>query len=211
MPWKFPPLYPILDAAFLPAFERGAYLMRTVCDLEEAGVSLLQYRNKLATSDIPHDAKVMKGGATARMKLIMNDNPELAVNEGFDGVHVGQEDLSPVNARRVIGEGRILGISTHNRAQLEAAAQMPVDYISVGPVFSTSSKMNPDPVVGLEGIREARRLTTKTLVAIGGITLENARAILDAGADSVAVIAAIFGQEKEPARVAHEFLTMLGQ
>jgi len=210
MSFHLPPLYPILDTSFLPAFERGAYLVRVLCELEEAGVTLLQYRNKHSEADIPHDAKVMRIGATRALRLIMNDSPELAVQLDFDGVHVGQTDVSPAEARRIVGPDRIVGISTHNHAQLEAADKMPVDYIAFGPVFATASKLNPDPAVGLEGLREARSLTKKPLVAIGGITLENAGSVLDAGADSVAVISAMFGPGKDPAQIAKQFLRISG-
>jgi thiamine-phosphate pyrophosphorylase len=208
MSFSLPPLYPILDASLLPEFERGAYLVRVLCELEEAGVTLLQYRNKQNEAHIPHDAKVMKIGATSAVKLIMNDHPDLAVSAGFDGVHVGQMDVSPDEARKIVGPEKIVGVSTHNRAQLVAADLMPVDYIAIGPVFATASKVNPDPVVGLEGVREARRLTAKPLAAIGGITLENARAVLHAGADSVAVISAMFGVGKDPAKIAKDFLSI---
>ncbi|QNI34631.1 thiamine phosphate synthase [Alloacidobacterium dinghuense] len=206
MALSLPPLYPILDASFLPDFERGAYLMRVVCELEEAGVTLLQYRNKHSVEEIPHDALIMRGGATSAVRLIMNDHPELAVDAGFNGVHVGQTDVAPLEARKVVGPERIVGVSTHNRAQLEAADKMPVDYIAFGPVFTTASKANPDPVVGLDGVSEVRSLTKKPLVAIGGITLENARSVLDAGANSVAVISAIFGPGKDSAKIAKDFL-----
>ena len=190
----------------MPDFEWGSYLVRVVLELEEAGVTLLQYRNKQNEDHIPHDAKVMKIGATSALKLIMNDHPELAVEADFDGVHVGQMDASPAEARRIVGPDRIVGVSTHNRAQLEAADAMPVDYIAFGPVFATASKLHPDPVVGLEGLREARALTAKPLVAIGGITIENARTVLDAGADSVAMISAMFGPGKDSAKIAKDFL-----
>jgi thiamine-phosphate pyrophosphorylase len=207
MLFSLPPLYPILDASFLPDFERGSYLVRVVCELEGAGVTLLQYRNKQNEDHILHDAKVMKIGATSALKLIMNDHPELAMSAGFDGVHVGQMDVSPAEARAIVGPEGIVGISTHNRAQLEAADTMPVDYIAIGPVFATASKLNPDPVVALEGVRQARALTSKPLVAIGGITMENARSVLDAGANSVAVISAMFGLGKDSAKIAKDFLS----
>jgi len=181
--------------------------VRVVCELEGAGVTLLQYRNKQNEDHILHDAKVMKIGATSALKLIMNDHPELAMSVGFDGVHVGQMDVSPAEARAIVGPGGIVGISTHNRAQLEAADTMPVDYIAIGPVFATASKLNPDPVVALEGVRQARALTSKPLVAIGGITMENARSVLDAGANSVAVISAMFGLGKDSAKIAKDFLS----
>jgi thiamine-phosphate pyrophosphorylase len=206
MVFTLPPLYPILDASLLPAFERGAYLTRVVCELEDAGVRLLQYRNKQSLEHIAHDAEIMRTAATGAVTLIMNDHPDLAVNTGFDGVHVGQADVSPSEARRIVGPERIVGISTHSSIQLEIADTMAVDYIAFGPVFATSSKLNPDPVVGLEGLCQARTLTKKSLVAIGGITLENTRSVLDAGADSVAVISAMFGPGKDSAKIAKDFL-----
>jgi thiamine-phosphate pyrophosphorylase len=204
---SLPPLYPILDASFLPSFERGVYLTRVVCELEDAGVTLLQYRNKQGDeAEILSDAAVIRAAATGAVRLIMNDHPELAVQADFDGVHVGQTDVSPIEARAIVGPDRIVGVSTHNREQLEAADLMPVDYIAIGPVFATASKQNPDPVIGLDGVREARRLTAKPLVAIGGITLENAPDVLAAGADSVAVISALFAQGKDSAKIAKDFL-----
>ena len=212
MSFSLPQLYPILDASFLPDFERGIYLARVVCDLESAGVTLLQYRNKQGSEeDILADAERMRKAATHKLKLIMNDHPELAVRAKFDGVHVGQQDLSPVEARRIVGDGLIVGVSTHNHAQLETADSMPVDYIAFGPVYATASKLNPEPVVGLDGVREARSLTHKPLVAIGGITVENAAAVLAAGANSVAMISALFVPGREPAEVAKAFFAALGR
>jgi len=121
-------------------------------------------------------------------------------------VHVGQEDLSPAGTRRVIGPDRILGVSTHNPEQLQQADASAADYLAIGPVFGTSSKENPDPVVGLDGVRRARSLTKKPLVAIGGITRENARRVIEAGADSVAVISDL---SREPRKSAEEFFRIL--
>ncbi len=140
-------------------------------------------------------------------RLIMNDRPDLAQLAEFDGVHVGQDDLSPDRARRVIGQRLWLGVSTHNPEQLAAADQGSADYIAIGPVFATASKTNPDPVVGLEGVRIARKLTHRPLVAIGGITRANCRSVIEAGADSVAVISDLV---REPAKSAEEFLRILG-
>ena len=141
------------------------------------------------------------------MKLIMNDRADLCLAAEFDGVHVGQEDLSPEGARRVIGPKLWLGVSTHNADQIREADGTPADYLAIGPVFSTSSKVNPDPVVGLEGVRQARGLTRKPLVAIGGITRANARSVVDAGADSVAVISDL---ARSPRETAEEFFRILG-
>jgi thiamine-phosphate pyrophosphorylase len=203
----FPALYPILDASVLGhAADRVTLLRMLVEDLASAGVEILQYRNKLGgEAEILADARVMRG-AVRSMRLILNDWPELAVAAGFDGVHVGQSDLSPAEARGIVGPGKIVGVSTHNEAQLRAADSQPVDYIAIGPVFATTTKANPDPVVGLDGVRLARRMTRKTLVAIGGITLENAPQVRQAGADSVAVISAIFSATGSPQAQCQEFL-----
>jgi thiamine-phosphate pyrophosphorylase len=136
----------------------------------------------------------------------MNDRSDLCLAAGFDGVHVGQDDLSPAGARLVVGERLWVGVSTHNPDQVGAADRQPVDYIAVGPVFSTASKANPDPVIGLEGVRRARALTRKPIVAIGGITRANCRSIIDAGADSVAVISDLL---RDPREAAEEFLALL--
>ena len=204
----FPPLYPILDASFLQSAEdRAVFLGRLVGDLAQAGVEVLQYRNKTGTeAEILADAHVMREAAGSGLLLILNDWPELAVATGFDGVHVGQTDLSPSEARGIVGPGKIVGVSTHNEAQLRAADREPVDYIAIGPVFATATKANPDPAVGLDGVRLARTLTHKTLVAIGGITLENAAAVRQTGADSVAVISAIFLPGRDSAKSAADFL-----
>jgi thiamine-phosphate pyrophosphorylase len=143
---------------------------------------------------------------------VMNDRADLCVAAGFDGLHVGREDLSPEAARLVIGtnshgEARWLGVSTHNPEQLAEADKTSADYVAIGPVFATSSKLNPDPVVGIEGVRRARELTRKPLVAIGGITRANARSVIDAGADSVAVISDLL---RDPRKSAEEFLRILG-
>lgn len=205
---NFPSVYPILDASFLPAREdRAAVLRRLVRDLAEAGVGILQYRNKPGTeSEVLADAGVIREAVGAGLLLILNDWPELAVAAGFDGVHVGQTDLSPAGARAIMGAGKIVGVSTHNEAQLREADGEAVDYIAIGPVFATATKENPDPVVGLEGVRLARSITSKTLVAIGGITTENAGAVRQAGADSVAVISAIFSPGCDVAKSAADFL-----
>jgi len=209
----FPSLYPILDAAFLPsrAEARQSVLRSWVGELAEAGVSLLQYRNKQGSEpEILADAAAIRLAAGSGMRLILNDWPRLAVQAGFDGVHVGQQDVSPREARAIVGPHRIVGVSTHNESQLRKAEGEPVDYIAIGPVFSTSSKENPDPVLGLEGVRLARGITRKPLVAIGGITLESAVEVRTAGADTVAVISAIFRRDADsegsPGKLAKDFL-----
>ena len=142
----------------------------------------------------------------ASVRLIMNDRADLCLAADFDGVHVGQEDLSPESVRRIIGPDRWLGVSTHNPEQLRDADLTSADYLAIGPVFATSSKENPDPVVGLEGVRRARVVTRKPLVAIGGITRANAASVIEAGADSVAVISDLL---REPGKSAEEFFRIL--
>lgn len=138
--------------------------------------------------------------------LIMNDRADLGLAAEFDGVHVGQDDLPPECVRRIIGADRLLGVSTHNPEQLREADLTSADYLAIGPVFVTSSKLNPDPVVGLEGVRRARALTRKPLVAIGGITRINAASVIAAGADSVAVISDLL---RDPRKSAEEFFRIL--
>src|SRR5262249_30270656 len=116
---------------------------------------------------------------------------DLAVAADFHGVHLGQEDLSVAGARKVLPRPKLVGLSTHNLEQLRVAEQTDADYIAIGPVFGTTSKKRPDPVVGIDGVRLARKTTKKPLVAIGGITLENCREVIGAGADSAAVISAL--------------------
>src|SRR6266550_706933 len=200
-----PRLYAILDASRFP----HAHAMLSVAEeLHVGGVTLLQYRNKTANARrILEEARELKLRLGNAVRLIMNDRADLCVAGGFDGVHVGQEDLSPEGARRVIGSDAILGVSTHSPEQLQEADSTSANYLAIGPVFGTSSKENPDPVVGLDGVRQARVLTTKPLVAIGGITRENARAVIEAGADAVAVISDLL---REPRKSAEEFFRILG-
>jgi thiamine-phosphate pyrophosphorylase len=210
MALQLPKLYPILDAGLLPTDRREEFLAHLIAALANAGVTLLQYRNKLGPEDrILADAEIIRYAADGRLTLIMNDHPHLALQASFDGAHVGQNDISPQEARKILGPGKILGVSTHNRLQLEAAQAQPVDYVAIGPVFPTSTKSNADPVVGLDGVSEARRLTAKPLVAIGGMTLANAPQVLKAGADSIAVISAIFKQSGMAATEAGKFIHAL--
>ncbi len=172
-----------------------------------AGVQLIQLRDKQASSrDLYATAQQL--GAYIREEggtFIVNDRADVAVAAGAEGVHVGQDDLPVESARAILGPGKIIGYSTHVLEQVREADRSSANYIAFGPIFPTTSKANPDAVVGLEGLRAARKATRKPLVAIGGITLENARAVIEAGADSVAVIRALVGTEDIRAR-AREFL-----
>ena len=183
-------------------------MFAAVEELSSAGCSLLQYRNKSGNArQMLDQARELKRRVGARVKLIMNDRADLCLAADFDGVHIGQDDLSSESVRRMIGPDRWLGVSTHNPEQLAEADKTSADYLAIGPVFATGSKTNPDPVVGLEGVRRARELTRKPLVAIGGITRANARSVIDAGADSVAVISDLI---RDPRKSAEEFLRVLG-
>jgi len=183
--------------------------------LIQAGASILQYRDKSANTRAMLGNALNIGGLRSRaelparhnLKLIMNDRADLALAAEFDGVHVGQDDLSPKSVRKIIGRERWLGVSTHNPQQLIAADETSADYIAIGPVFATASKTNPDPVIALDGVRQARALTKKPLVAIGGITRQNCRSVIEAGADSVAVISDLV---RDPGKSAEEFLRILG-
>jgi len=200
-----PRLYAILDSS---GFQQVGALLATAEELGQAGVTLLQYRNKSGNArQMLQEAQELKRILGNSVKLIMNDRADLALIAGFDGVHVGQDDLSPEGARKVIGPSLWLGVSTHNPEQVRGANKTSADYIAVGPVFATASKANPDPIIGLEGVRQARALTQKPLVAIGGITRLNCRSVIEAGADSVAVISDLV---REPGKSAEEFLRILG-
>jgi len=199
-----PRLYAILDSSVFPNTEA---LCASAKELVAGGVTLLQYRNKSGNArTMLEQARELKRRVGGSVKLIMNDRADLCLAAGFDGVHVGQHDLSPEGARKVIGENLWLGVSTHNPAQVVEAGKTSADYIAVGPVFPTASKVNPDPVIGLEGVRRARALSRKPLVAIGGITRANARSVIAAGADSVAVISDLL---LDPHKSAEEFLRIL--
>jgi thiamine-phosphate pyrophosphorylase len=234
-------LYTIVDAVTLA--RRGVKVAEFARELRDADVTLLQYRDKVggpqeilrAASEI---ARVFEGvGAT----LILNDRADLAALLGW-GVHVGQADLLPEDAKAVArgaiphapapasksarrgprpfakdATGRatrirgdaVVGVSTHNEEQVVEAERGVADYVAVGPVFGTATKLDAEPMVGLEGVRRARSLTRKPLVAIGGITLENARSVVDAGADSVAVIGGLFVPGRTVGEVARDFLEIL--
>ena len=180
-----PRLYVILDASLLNNSPH-----QCAADVAAAGVRLFQYRDKSASArDFLATSRELVSSLNSHgASLVVNDRPDVAVLAGAKGLHVGQEDLEPDQARTVVGQEMWIGTSTHNLEQFRRAAATSTDYIAVGPIFATTSKANPDPVVGLELIRQVRKLTEKPIVAIGGITLERAASVIAAGADSVAVI-----------------------
>ncbi len=197
-----PRLYVILDAGLMTGSAE-----QTAQQLIEAGVQLLQYRCKggSAREVLESARKIAAISATNGATFFVNDRPDIAYLLGAAGVHVGQTDLGVEEARTVIGAKKWIGVSTHNEAQFRAAIHTSADYVAVGPLFATKSKENPDPVVGTDFIRRVRGLTAKPIVAIGGITLERAAEVIEAGADSVAVISDILRAEN-PAVRAREFL-----
>jgi len=210
---KMPRLYPIVDKETLD--RQGMRVGHFVAELARAGVTVLQFRDKTGQpQDVLRCAAMISAAfAEKDCMLVMNDRADLAVLAGWGGVHVGHTDMSPCAARKVMvghnDSGAWVGVSTHNPEQVTAAEAGCADYVAIGPVFATGTKMNAEPVVGLEGVRRARALTTKPLVAIGGITLENARSVIDAGADSVAVIGGLFVKGERPGKVAEDFLEIL--
>jgi thiamine-phosphate pyrophosphorylase len=205
---NLPKLYAIVDVScFAPPLRTTGAMVDYARDLAAGGATLIQYRNKVgSTREMLDHAREIRHVLDDGVTLILNDRADICVAADFQGVHVGQEDLSAEGARMVIGPSRILGVSTHNLDQLREADAGPADYIAFGPVFKTSSKQKADPLVGLDGIRAARAATKKPLVAIGGITRANARSVIDAGADSLAVIAELLSS---PSKVAEEFLRLL--
>ena len=201
-----PRLYVILDSALLtrPAPQFAA-------ELAGAGVRLMQYRNKNAPARelLAISRELVSVLRPFSVSVVVNDRADVAVLAGADGVHIGQDDLEVEQARGIVGAGRWVGVSTHNLEQFRSAATTSADYIAVGPVFATSSKANPDPVIGTEFIRQVRSMTDKPIIAIGGITLERAPSVIAAGADSVAVISDIL-QAADPAEHAARYLRALG-
>ena len=204
-----PPLYAILDANLQLANESALSIPELAERLVEAGVELFQYRDKSGSGRrILQNSKALVGRFSARgVRIIVNDRADLAAIASAGGVHIGQEDLSVDDARKTCGTGLWVGVSTHNLEQLRAADATSADYIAVGPIFPTGTKANPDPVVGLEFLRTARRVTRKPLVAIGGITVESAGDVYQAGADSIAVIRDLMAAS-DPAQRAREYLAI---
>ena len=191
-------LYPVTDRQL-----SGLSHAEQVARLCEGGARLVQLREKhLSAREFYLEAsEALRVARRFGAKLIINDRADVALAVGADGVHVGQDDMPPGAVRALLGEGACVGFSTHGVGQAVAAAALPVDYIAIGPVFDTSSKENPDPVVGLEGVRRVREAVPAVkLVAIGGVTAESARSVLEAGADSVAVIGALLSTA-DPAEI----------
>ena len=189
MKFTLPKIYPITDTRI-----SGLSHVEQVRRLIAGGASLIQLRDKHAPAGEFYNAalEAIDYARERGVKVIINDRVDIAIATRADGVHVGQDDLSPKDVRRLIGENAVVGVSTHSAAQAIAAISVPVDYVAIGPIFSTTTQDNPDPIVGLEGLREVRTaIGAFPLVAIGGIGRDNARSVLDAGAHTVAVISDI--------------------
>jgi thiamine-phosphate pyrophosphorylase len=204
VPFKVPRFYPILDAAVLAS--SGCIVDGAAEALLSAGARILQYRHKEPWTQREYDqaARLAALCQGSGVLFVINDRADFA-HLLHAALHVGQDDLPPMAARRVVGD-EVMGLSTHSRRQLENANEEPVEYLSLGPIFATSSKTKPDPVVGVEGLKKLRSLTRKPLVAIGGITLQNASEVLAAGADSVAVISGLLPLKTR----AKEWVQLLG-
>jgi thiamine-phosphate pyrophosphorylase len=200
---KIPRFYPILDTRLCKDPVESARV------LLEAGARIVQLRHKGPFLRPVYELAIVMAQLAREFGalFIVNDRADIAALTGA-GLHLGQDDVPPLEARRIVGEAAVVGFSTHNEAQLRAAESQPVDYLALGPIFPTLSKDNPDPVVGLEGLRRLRGLTNRPLVAIGGITRQNAAQVLEAGADSVAVISDLYGGREPLAQVAREWLSV---
>jgi thiamine-phosphate pyrophosphorylase len=195
---SFPKVYPILDASYIPQTGRAKFLRGLGGSLADAGVMLLEYRNKNgADEELLADASVLRDALSAgKVRLILDDRADLVEQAAFDGVHVDAGDLAPADARQLLGPERIVGTFGGNEALVEGILLAPVDYLSIGPVFATRTKQTSKSPIGIEGVRRLRAQagTGAVLVAVGGVSLATAAEVLAAGADTVAVSQALFGQ-----------------
>lgn len=213
MCWSFPRIYPILDASQIPAAGRDAFLRRLGAALSDAGVTLLEYRNKTGPeTQIRADAEALRAAMpAARVKLILDDRADLVDALDFDGVHVDAGDVSVREARRLVGPDRIVGTFAGSEALIPGILAEPADYFAIGPVFSTTTKQTHNQPIGVEGVRRLRDEAgpDTILTAAAGITLATAGAVLEAGASAVAVSAAIF-RAPDPAAEFRRWCAALG-
>lgn len=210
---SFPKIYPILDSSVIPAANRAEFLRRLGGSLAQAGVTLLEYRNKNgADAELLADARVLRFTMPAgQVKLILDDRADLVDAAGFDGVHVDAGDLSPSEARRLLGKHRIIGTFGGSDSLLPGILNEPADYLAIGPVYRTTTKQIDRAPIGPEGVRRLREQAGAdvVLVAAAGITLQTAPLVLAAGANSVAVSAAIF-RASDPGAEFRRWLQELG-
>jgi thiamine-phosphate pyrophosphorylase len=213
MSFSFPKVYPILDAGVIPQAERAEFLRRLAGELAEAGVTLLEYRNKSGSdAELLADAAILRTALPGpNIKLILDDRVDLVEQTGFDGVHVDAGDAAPAEARRLLGPDKIVGTFGGGEALMPGILKEPVDYLSIGPIFPTTTKQTTKAPIGVAGVRRLREQAgpNVVLVAVGGVTLETAPEILAAGASVVGVSAAIF-RASDPAGEFRRWLRALG-
>jgi thiamine-phosphate pyrophosphorylase len=204
----FPPLYAILDASLI-ASDAPAAWVALAASLARSGCRLMQLRAKQfdPAKQLEIAAQLARSLDSTRVRLIVNDRADIALLAGAGGLHVGQQDLEAEQVRAICGPAMWVGVSTHTLDQVRAADRTSADYVAFGPIFPTTTKLKPDALVGLEGLRAARAATRKPIVAIGGITLGRARAVFAAGADSLAVASDLLRAENPAAR-AEEYLAI---
>lgn len=207
MSFSLPKIYPITDISITKLSH-----LEQVEKLIAGGAKFIQLRDKNSTpKDFYEAAKAVIDFTRGKdVKIIINDRVDIALVVKADGVHLGQDDLPPENARQILGENAIIGFSTHNISQAIEAIKLPLDYIAIGPIFTTSTKENPDPVVGIEGLKTVREaIGNFPLVAIGGINSENAKEVLNNGANSVAVISQILHEPEKITETFQQFVKQL--
>jgi thiamine-phosphate pyrophosphorylase len=213
MTFRIPKIYPILDAAIIPSTGRQEFLRRLGGELAAAGVTLLEYRNKSGDeAELLADAATLRAAMPAEtIKLILDDRVDLVEKVQFDGVHVDAGDLSPAEARKLLGPGRIIGTFGGSEALLPGILNEPADYFSIGPVYATTTKQTAKAPIGAAGVRKLRNEAgpEAVLVAVGGITLENVQEIFEAGATTAAVAAAIF-RSADPAAEFRRWTAAIG-
>jgi thiamine-phosphate pyrophosphorylase len=213
VPISFPKVYPILDAGAIPQVERAEFLRRLGAQLADAGVTLLEYRNKAGTeAELLADASILRAVLpTPKVKLILDDRVDLVGRAGFDGVHVDAGDVTPADARRLLGPEKVIGTFGGSETLVPEILKEPVDYLSIGPIFPTTTKQTTKAPIGAAGVRKLREQAGPdvVLVAVGGVTLDKAPDILAAGATVIGVSAAIF-RAKDPAGEFRRWLAALG-
>ncbi len=213
MTFSYPKIYPILDASTIPAEGRAVYLRRLGASLADAGVTLLEYRNKTGSdAELLQDAEVLRSAMPRQnVKLILDDRADLVDETGFDGVHVDAGDVTPAEARRLVGPERIVGTFGGSDKLLPGILEEPVNYFAIGPVYPTRTKQTRTAPIGLEGVSRLRMEAgpDRVLTAAAGITLETAPLVLAAGATTVAVSAAIF-RAGDPAAEFRRWMAVLG-